>query len=422
MSFTLDQTFGQSSQSVAANASSTAAATAAASPSTSTGLDSWLRWSDARQHHHFGIPHSFIFVEDTVNNSADFFILHWFAHLLTHVTSQSTIQSLSNQTAHQTTTTTTTAPSTQHQNNSVVTHITPLILFFTQRQPLSHYLAISKKMNVSLNLAQQRSILYVGEMTNTNKTQATISSTSTSSSSSSSTSTTSTSIDALFQADAKQTIEQLFHISSSSSSPSSSSAAAPSSDWFTSFYQYILSFAEEAQKTNRPFSVCFDDLSVLYEYALLTMQSSSNTPTATATATAAPQALSRLSQMLLAIQQLCELTQGSLLVVQHSMSAWATPSSNSSNTNTATTTHHQMTLTQQHMHNLSLILRKRAQLQLKLSPLQTGASKDVSGVLTVRHADSFSGWLSPALRLHYKLGDSGVRVSLPGQSTATDYN
>lgn len=65
------------------------------------------------------------------------------------------------------------------------------------------------------------------------------------------------------------------------------------------------------------------------------------------------------------------------------------------------------------------LLRRHASTFVRLSALQTGWSKDVSGVMSVQQQQRETAFWSPVQRAHYKLTDSTIKLAAPGHSTDT---
>lgn len=65
------------------------------------------------------------------------------------------------------------------------------------------------------------------------------------------------------------------------------------------------------------------------------------------------------------------------------------------------------------------LLRRQASTFIKLSALQTGYTKEISGVLTAQQHHRATDYWTPTQRSHYKLTDSHVKISAPGHSSST---
>jgi hypothetical protein len=65
------------------------------------------------------------------------------------------------------------------------------------------------------------------------------------------------------------------------------------------------------------------------------------------------------------------------------------------------------------------LLRRQSSTFIKLSALQTGYTKEISGVLTAQQHHRTTDFWTPMQRSHYKLTDSQVKISAPGHSSST---
>lgn len=65
------------------------------------------------------------------------------------------------------------------------------------------------------------------------------------------------------------------------------------------------------------------------------------------------------------------------------------------------------------------LLRRRCTTFLRLSALQTGYTKEITGVLTAQQHHRTTDYWTPMQRAHYKLTDSHVTISAPGHSSST---
>lgn len=66
------------------------------------------------------------------------------------------------------------------------------------------------------------------------------------------------------------------------------------------------------------------------------------------------------------------------------------------------------------------LLRRHSSTFIRLNPLHTGYTKEISGVMTIQHHDTQAGdYWTPIQRVHYKLHESHVKISLPGHSSST---
>jgi hypothetical protein len=65
------------------------------------------------------------------------------------------------------------------------------------------------------------------------------------------------------------------------------------------------------------------------------------------------------------------------------------------------------------------LLRRRASSFVKLQPLQTGYTKEITGVVSAQQHDIASGVWTTIQRMHYKLSESSVHITVPGHSSST---
>ena len=65
------------------------------------------------------------------------------------------------------------------------------------------------------------------------------------------------------------------------------------------------------------------------------------------------------------------------------------------------------------------ILRRHSSTFIKLNALQTGYTKEISGVITVQQHHLASDYWTPIQRSHYKLTEANVKISAPGHSSST---
>lgn len=65
------------------------------------------------------------------------------------------------------------------------------------------------------------------------------------------------------------------------------------------------------------------------------------------------------------------------------------------------------------------LLRRHASTFIKLSALQTGYTKEISGVISVQQHQVTTDYWTPIQRSHYKIAESHVKISAPGHSSST---